>query len=269
MKKTFIIFSAAGMLLGCAKSQSTVFGMRMTSATVFIIDGDSNSGGIGANDSATIGEIGSRTNVKIINNHSFAMETMNIGVNNNFVVGIVDSANTHGIELGLANSVDSGRFLTPAYVVKTGYSGAKISTLNTTYWGNLNTRIDSAIGYLNRNSIRYEMYMFLSDGINDSNAHVDSATWKASLKTYLASIRSKYGRMPTFMPYIPLKSSVDSALVLQYNIIIGYLAGEVADFYPIQSSDCYTVSGPHFPYSSFKILAARMVAILKSIYKFQ
>lgn len=256
-------------LTGCVKAQTGSLGMRSRSATLIIINGDSNSGGIGSNDSAAAGEKGSRSKVKIINNHTNQFETLNIGVNNNFVVGIVDSANTHGIELGISNSIDSGRFLDPTYLVKTGYSGSKISTLSTTYWYNFNVRMDSAIAYLSRNNIPYETFMVLFDGINDTNAHVDTTTWKAQLVAYVASIRAKYGRVPILMPYVPLKGSLDSALVLSYNISIGNMSGSITNFYPYQSNDCYTKTGPHFEYSGFKILAARMVAILKTFYIYQ
>jgi hypothetical protein len=99
----------------------------------FVITGESNSGGVGANFDASAEERAPRPNVQIMNlvDGKFGFEDMQLGVNNlrdhyrleKFCDGY------HGFELGLANAVDADAFpdRKPVYLIKTGHGGSRLA----------------------------------------------------------------------------------------------------------------------------------------------
>ena len=94
------------------------------SLTVVKIWGESNAAGNAPNTGAPASELGTRSEVKIWNHATHVYENLNIGVNNQQDdFGI---AGRHGLELSMANEVDSGHLPNPTYLIKNGVSGSFI-----------------------------------------------------------------------------------------------------------------------------------------------
>src|ERR1044072_1981924 len=106
-----------------------------TDTLLFIFNGESNSGGLGANSGATSHELSVRSSIQILNNYTLLFEDLHIGVNNILQhAGFNDSGpnnQNHGWELGLANKVEANAFpQTQAHLVKTGQGGSLINEWN-------------------------------------------------------------------------------------------------------------------------------------------
>jgi Domain of unknown function (DUF4082)/K319L-like, PKD domain/Domain of unknown function (DUF4832) len=94
------------------------------SLTLVKIWGESNAAGNAPNTDAPAAELGVRAGVKIWNHTSHVFESLNIGTNNqqdDFGIG-----GRHGLELSMANEVDSGHLPNPTYLIKNGVSGSFI-----------------------------------------------------------------------------------------------------------------------------------------------
>lgn len=246
-----------------AVSQSGFLGASVRSYPLIVFHGDSNSQGIGKNDSALVSEIGVRSSVNIVNNNTLVFETLNIGVNNEIGGNMpADSLSDHGWELGLANSTDSGTLSSPAYIIKTGQSGATVLRLDTgAFWNAFTSRIDTAIKQL---PTSHTIFMFYSEGINDCNTNVPVLTWVANTKIHIARIRAKYGKVPIFMTRMP-SGSINPVLSAQYDAAIINLASDITDFYAISTSGA-EINGIHWTYNGLKVLATRMIYTLKANY---
>ena len=100
---------------------------------IFVITGESNSGGIGSNAQATPAERKARPCVQIMNltNGRFNFEPLHLGVNNlRAHVGLQKYYDTcHGFENQLANVVETNAFpgYKQVYLIKTGHGGSRIA----------------------------------------------------------------------------------------------------------------------------------------------
>ncbi len=170
---------------------------------VFVLAGESNSGGIALNSEATEAELAPRPSVQIMDLYSgaFGFEPLDIGYNN-----VVDheglSNNTtyvpslhdiriHGMELGLANAVEAGAFgVTSVYLIKTGQGGSRIAQWNVggTYWTKFLQRTDAAKLALPATA---RWVIWYSQGINDAVAGVPIAAWKAATVAHIAKLRAQ------------------------------------------------------------------------------
>lgn len=171
----------------------------------FVFAGESNSGGIARNSDATVAELAARPSVRIMNLYSgtFAFEPLDIGFNN-----IVDHAGlsdnptyvphspndivVHGMELGLANAVEAGAFagVTSVYLIKTGQGGSQIAqwAAGGPFWAKFLERTNAAKATLPSNT---RWVVWYSQGINDSNAGVSTATWKVDTTAHLQKIKAQ------------------------------------------------------------------------------
>jgi Carbohydrate esterase, sialic acid-specific acetylesterase len=170
----------------------------------FVFAGESNSGGVAPNRDATAAELAPRPAVQIMNLYSgtFAFEPLDIGFNN-----IIDHAGistsptyvpnpphgilVHGMELGLANAVEAGRFgQSRVYLIKTGQGGSKIAEWDAAgaYWSKFLQRTNAARAVLPANT---RWVVWYSQGINDAIAGTPIAAWKAATVAHLAKIKSQ------------------------------------------------------------------------------
>jgi hypothetical protein len=272
--KTILFILCFLFLAFCAKTQSirisaTPVKHILPSIPAYLIffSGESNSGGKVDNSLATTYEKSIRASVTILNNNSLQFESLHIGVNNLIGHSGFTCCIYHGWELGLANSADSNTLVTPVYLAKTGQGGSGIQqwTIGNAlgYYDSLTKRIDTARKLLTtlNGGKAPALYLWYSQGINDANNNLDTATWKAATKLHFANLRARYGLMPIFIAYI----MPNTAMKITYNLAITALCNEITDCYPIIVSDLVVQSDTnHWDYPSMKIIAQRMIASLKS-----
>ena len=171
---------------------------------VFVLAGESNSGGIALNSEATEAELAPRPSVQIMDLYSgaFGFEPLDIGYNNlvdheglsnntTYVPSLHD-IRIHGMELGLANAVEAGAFpgVTSVYLIKTGHGGSRIDQwgVGGTYWTKFLQRTDAAKLALPADA---RWVVWYSQGINDAIAGVPIAAWKAGTVAHIAKVRAQ------------------------------------------------------------------------------
>lgn len=267
----YIILIISLFFTSCIKAQSGRLGIIKVPPphSIIIFSGESNSGGIVPNTSATTLELADRPSVKILNNNSLLLENLHIGVNNLIGHSNLSCCTTHGWELGLANSVDSGTLTNPVYLVKTGQGGSSIRNwsgpdTSLRFYDSLTNRVDSAKKILTtiNNGVVPSMYLFYSQGINDAlYVPNDSANWKTRTKLHFSNLRNRYGHLPIFITYLPTVYSF-------YNARITEICSEVSECYPIQTSDATLLNANHWDYAGMKLIATRMIYTLKSHYTY-
>lgn len=233
---------------------------------LLVFTGESNSGGLAANSSATTSELLARSSLKILNNNSLLFENLHIGVNNQIGHAGFTTAQdttTHGWELEFANRIDSGTFgINPMYLVKAGQGGSIIANwiIGSAYNDSLFKRMDTAIALLTslNNSQKPSIYIFYSQGINDANAATNATTWQLATIQHFKDIRNRYGNsirifmtnMPTYIGgnYAAYNSAIASiATLLPYVFFIDVSgAGQNGD-------------NLHWSYSGMKLIGSRMI----------
>jgi hypothetical protein len=276
--KTFLLIAIIFSCASFVKGQQGYLGRRLPSLphSLIVFSGESNSGGYALNSAALPSELGGRGGIQILNNKTLsAFENIHISspmdsLNNTHVyhTGSNPWGARHGWELGLANMVDSGTLPRPTFIVKTGQGGSSIIEWNPLaagdFWNTFKSRVDSSISLLtavNSGVPPPNIFLLYSQGINDHGNGVAVATWKANTKIHFANIRARYGTVPIFITYLP-------AAYATYNTAITEIASEIADCYPIQTSDLTPSDGMHWTYAGMKVIAARMMYTLKAHYTF-
>jgi hypothetical protein len=234
---------------------------RSAEKILFVISGESNSGGYALNTEAPGHELGIRSSVKILNNtHLSSFDDLDIGKNN--LVGHTGLPNgvTHGFELELANrAVASPVYNEPCFLVKTGQGGSRIAEWNTQgmFFKTFVKRSCAAKKLLE--GLSYRTAVLFSLGINDALAGTDGGVWKSAVISHLADIREVLGRdtpviMTKFMPYYP-----------EYNRMIGEIAEEVGNTYSVYTEDASLRDEHHWDHAGMKLVAGRMLDIFESL----
>ena len=162
-----------------------------TNKKLFVFFGESNSGGLAPNSSATSQELAPR-NLQILNNNSFQFEPLDIGTNNLIGHSQLEYAmyNSHGMELQLANKYDEGYFGSDeVFLVKAGQGGSFIADWEAgdTNYTTFLSRVNQAISLLNIAS--EDVYFMLSIGINNRGVNTPTATYKAGLKDLVQRVK--------------------------------------------------------------------------------
>jgi hypothetical protein len=222
-------------------------------ALVFFFTGESNSVGYAANSEAPSGELGVRSNVKILNNTSLAFENLNIGSNN-----ANEIANTHGWELEIANQINSGGIagFTDCYIVKTGKGGTKIADWNVggTWEVQMAARMTAALNLLTAAGKTPKIICFYSQGINDVALNT-APVWKADTLSHFAHLRSLYGStLPIIMtkflsPFAVFNTAMDEIDTAESNTVAIDATGTT-----------FNVDNTHWNYSGQKEMCNRMIA---------
>lgn len=243
-----------GPRLGSFMSVSNSAGEQL----VFVFTGESNSGGMGLNSSASGAELAARSNLKILNNTSLAFESLNIGAHNNLIDHSgLDSTLYHGWELGLANQIDAGAFpgRRPVYLIKTGQGGSTIAqwAVGQTYWTKFLERINAAKAVLKP---QRRWVVWFSLGLNDIVAGTNVTTWKADVLAHLAKIRVELPGCQFVMTEFQGMTNDSSA----YDTAIQEIAAGAADVASISASGSATDGGNHWSYAGFKdTIVPRMI----------
>lgn len=197
------VYTAKRTVLGVVSSVSNSITVQAAAAVqnpvVFLFFGESNAGGQTPNDTAPIGELGTRNKVKIWNPYNDSFEVLNIGGNNDNGTNISNSY--HGWELGLANMLDSGYYAKPeAYVVKLAFSGAMVRQFladanpRPNYWDIVTERINKVKAYFVSIGKTPEYHIVYSQGINDKVYNlIDVNEWGTQTQSLQSRIRTYLG----------------------------------------------------------------------------
>ena len=192
---------------------------------LFVFFGESNSGGIAPNSSATIQELAPR-NLKILNNSTLQIEPLDIGTNNLIGHSGLEYAmyNSHGMELELANKYDENFFPNnDVILVKCGQGGSKVSewTNGSQYWNTMMSRINTIKSILFANN-PVNIKVMLSIGINNKGINTPVATYKAGLKDMIQRAKTEIGANISIMKF----EFVTNLAISDYNTAISEVASE-------------------------------------------
>lgn len=225
---------------------------------LFIAAGESNAEGYGDNADASGGELDPNPFIQILNNTSLLFEDLDIGTNNCIGGAFPSPCLYSGWELGL--QYETGLISNPLYYVKTGVAGTQISQWDEgdPAWENFKERADAAVAL----QPTLDPVILYSQGINDANAGVPVATWKAATIAHFEKIRTRYGAsVPIVMGKLP-------PLYSTYNTAIEQIAAEVDYCWYIEVSDLSMKDSYHWDYAGLKVMIARMIDKLLETYTF-
>lgn len=279
MKTTKIITLFIGALICmaciCSGGQPTATPTPSTPRNYYyeiIFIGESNSGGLGLNTSATSGELAPNRHVQILNNTSRVFEDLDVGTNNLIGHGGLTCCSTHGWEIQVTNRIvaDSSFFGDTVYLVKTGQGGTQAyhwqystppadSAANNLYIGKFFSRSRRADSLLVGKTIR--KVIFCSLGINDMNAgNVSNDTFKAQMVRNI-----NLWRVITKETTPIVLTKFGGSTILRYNNSIDSIANSMG------LTKIYTVDGSgsmgdfyHWNYSGLKSVADRLMDVLKN-----
>lgn len=189
----FIFLAFLFMACVCGGGQPTVTPTPPTSNNYYyeiILLGESNSGGLGLNTSATVDELASNRHVQILNNTSRVFEDLDVGTNNLIGHDGLTCCSTHGFEIQITNRIiaNSSFYGDTVYLLKAGQGGTQAyhwsyytppsdSAANNLYVGKFFSRSRRVDSLLTGKTIR--KIIFCSLGINDMIAgNVSNDTFK-------------------------------------------------------------------------------------------
>ncbi len=232
-------------------------------ALVFVITGESNSGGVGRNKSATEKERMPRACVQIMNltDGKFGFEDMQLGVNNlrdHFGFKESQYAIYHGFENELANAVEAGAFpgRKQVYLIKTGHGGSRIAQwakdAPSGYWKKFVQRIDAGKKQLPDNP---QWVVWFSLGINDALAKTPVDQWKKQTVAHLKKIKTE---LPGC---IIVMTQFESMGFPKYNAAIAEIAKEEPNVFSVNSKGADLVDIYHWSYAGLKTVTQRMIAV--------
>lgn len=225
----------------------------------FVINGESNSGGIGLNSDATSAERASRSVVQIMNltNGLFTFENLQLGVNN-----LRDHAELsayydtcHGFENQLANAVEAQAFRSNAtvYLIKTGQGGSTVAqwAVGLSYWTKFLERINAGKPQL---PAQPQWVVWISLGINDALGETPIGTWKTAMIAHLNKIKAE---LPGTIVILTGFQSMGYAAV---NQAIAEIAAEEPNVFAVDSSAAALRDANHWNYAGLKTVTAELVA---------
>lgn len=165
------------------------------SVNLVVIQGESNAAGNASNNLALPNEVIPRSVVRIWNHATLRFEPLDIGTNNE-QDGFIDTSK-HGLELGMANQIDSGHFANPTYLVKIGVSGSYIQQWMPGdargLWEGYMPIVDQAVAAMQAAGLKFRIIVWQSIGLNDrfgQNTNVDS--FMARMNRFRTFFRNRY-----------------------------------------------------------------------------
>ena len=189
---------------------------------LYIISGESNSGGLGFNSDIPASELQPNQKVQIWNNDTNSgFADLQIGVNNlrghTGLTGVSGYDTTrHGLERSLA--LDATRRI---WLVKAGQGGSTIGqwAANSAYSNTLTTRVNGAIAAMQAARLRPLPIFVWWLGINDAVAGTTPTTWRTLSEAHFARVRTLLGAntpiyMMKIMPNTPAKIAINQQIDL-------------------------------------------------------
>jgi hypothetical protein len=233
----------------------------------FVITGESNSGGIGLNSSATVGEIAPRSSVQILEltSGNFLFEDLDIGTNNlrdhDGLSGYY--ATSHGLELGLANNTEAHAFPDneQIHLIKTGQGGSQVAQWNYAgaYFTKFLQRTTAAKTQLDDDR---KWVVWMSIGINDGIAGTNLVTFKSNLKTYIDNIKADLpGAIIIMTQFQSMPASSGYPII---NAALADVAADEANVYVVDTTTATGTDGAnHWTYAGLKTVASLMTTTTK------
>lgn len=240
---------------------------------VFVITGESNSGGSGRNTDATPEEMAPRSSVQIMNLTSgkFGFENMQLGINNlrdHFRMNETHYKTWHGFENELANSVASGAFPNhkQVHLIKTGHGGSRIAQWAedspSGFWKKFLERIEAGKRQLPENP---QWVVWFSLGINDAIAKTPIENWEKDVRSHLKRIKTQ---LPGAIIIMTQFQSMESAgakgkgnAYPETDKAIAGIAADTQNVYAIDSTGAALVDRNHWSYAGLKTVTQRMVKV--------
>ncbi|MBI1346297.1 hypothetical protein GC163_08395 [bacterium] len=236
---------------------------RAITQLAFVINGESNSGGIGQNSDATADELAPRSAVQIMNLTSglFDFEDLDIGANNLRDHAGLEGyyANSHGFELYLANAVEGHALpgFEQVYLVKTGQGGSTISQWNVggTYWTKFLQRTAAAKAQLDDPT----WVVWFSLGINDQIAGTPTSTFKANLIAHLQRIQADLPGAVIIM------TGFEAMGYTAYTAALREVAAVEPNVFIIDTTAAALRDGNHWSYAGLKTVGTRLVETSREV----
>ncbi len=233
---------------------------------VFVITGESNSGGIGKNADAKAKELQARSSVQIMNltEGTFGFEDLRIGFNNLRDHYRLDKFydDHHGLELGLANKVESGAFPghRQVFLIKTGQGGSRIrqwaKSNPSKFLEKFDQRIEAGKKQLPENP---QWIVWFSLGINDGIDGVPIEQWKKDVESHLSRISA---RLPNA---VIVMTQFQSMGYPEINKAIAVIADAEQHILAVDSIGTSLRDKNHWDYSGLKAMADRMVIATRKL----
>lgn len=261
-----VILSTAFPLFAIAQTKDSGTISSVPQPLVFVITGESNSGGIGKNADASAKELEPRACVQIMNlaAGNFRFENLRIGHNNlrdhHRLEKFYDSH--HGLELGLANQIEAGVFPghERVYLIKTGQGGSRIAqwaeSSPSGFWKKFRERTEAAKQQL---SDQPQWVVWFSLGINDAIDRAPIKLWKSRVCSHLARIRQQLPGAVIVM------TQFQSMGYPEINQALAEIAQEEDDIITVDSTGASLRDKNHWNYSGLKTVAERMTIATRQL----
>jgi ribosomal protein L14 len=235
---------------------------------LIVIQGESNAAGNANNSSANAAELAPRPGVQILNHVTSKFENLQIGVNNEQDT-YFDNTH-HGLELALADEIDSGHLKNPTYLCKIGISGSYVEEWlpnNTTpyqLWNGWIGYLDAAVAQMKTLGKPFRIIFWQSLGLNDRYGQgTDPATFVSKMATIRANFRSRYGGN---YPFLSTDFNNPPAQTFDWTTLWTQMAASDPMFFSIPVTGAtYVDAGVHFDYAGFKLIAHNMVNVMNSL----
>jgi len=232
-------------------------------ALAIVLNGESNSGGIGLNSDATPAELAANSCLQIMNLTSglFGFESLQLGVNNlRDHTGLESHYDTcHGLENALANSVESGVFKnhSQVYLIKTGQGGSVISEwavgAPSGYWTKFLRRVNAGKTQLPSDR---QWVVWFSLGINDAIAGTPVSVWKTNTIAHLNKIKAELPGALIVMTQF--QSMTGGVSMVEFNQAIAEIAASEANVFAVDSSGAALRDTYHWSYAGLKTVGNLM-----------
>lgn len=234
---------------------------------LFVITGESNSGGYALNSEAISSELIERSAIKILDNVGLSeFQNLDIGTNNLVGHSGLSNGSTHGFELELCNRAEQRSWYNrPTYLVKAGQGGSTISqwALNGSYMNTFVSRVQAAQSLLLGH--RYKTYVLFSLGINDAISGTNVTTWKSAVLAHFADIRTYLGTntpiiMTEFQGMGASPTAYDS-----YTTAIQEISASDHNAYSVNVTGAALRDANHWNYSGMKFVSGKLLDIAEQI----
>lgn len=227
-------------------------------ALLFI--GESNVAALCSNDDLSAGQKAIRPAVKIINNTTLLLESLDIGTNN--LLGHAGiTGDYHGWEEQLCTQAEAGSWSSaggsPVYLVKCGQGGSQVGFWEAggSYYPIFETRWAALVSELSAIGKTPKPAIWISIGINDINASAPEAQWKLDMIDWIDRMRVTMGA-----PNAPAIMTKFGGAVTAFNDSIAEIAA-LSNNYMIDSEGLATSDGLHWTTASTAAIADMFAAI--------
>jgi Carbohydrate esterase, sialic acid-specific acetylesterase len=251
----------------------------MPKPLVIVFTGESNTGGLAYNLSATADEKLPQPRLKILNNNTLLFESLLIGTNNitdhedatdgyGLTLSPTWASSRHGWEVPLSTAIRRNEFgQRPVYLIKTGQGGSKAAE-----WESLSgaRRMSKFIARINAMAAivgnQFDVVIWMSIGINDAinNGLSYRGTYNAKMAIYLANIRAQFPgrRCPILM------TGLTEAYPEYTEEVKRVALNNGAVFVPTDGASQIDTEGGdvnHWGYSGVQTIGNRLIKLTKSL----